>query len=59
MVTSLVWTLDGYDLAFARLRDLPMVLMHHPMMPMAQENKVLEIGRSAMDPVHEVMSIAP
>jgi hypothetical protein len=59
MVTSLVWTLDGYDLAFVSLRDLPMVLMHHPVMPMAQKDEVLEIGRTSMDPVHEVMSITP
>jgi hypothetical protein len=33
--------------------------MHHPMMPMAEKDKVVEIGRPAMDPVHKVMSITP
>jgi hypothetical protein len=59
MVTSLVWTLDGYDLAFVSLRDLPVVLVHHPVMSMAKKHEVVEICRPAMDPVHEMMSITP
>jgi hypothetical protein len=59
MVTFLVWTLDGYDLAFVSLRDLPVVLVHHPVMSMAKKDKVVEVCRPAMDPMDEMMSIAP
>jgi hypothetical protein len=59
MVTFLVWTLDGYDLAFVSLRDLPIVFVHPPVMSMTEKDKVLEICRPSVYPVHEVMSIAP
>jgi hypothetical protein len=33
--------------------------MHHPMMSMAEKDKVVEIGGSAMDPMHDMMRITP
>jgi hypothetical protein len=33
--------------------------MHHPVMPMAKQREVVEIGRATMDPTNEVMSITP
>jgi hypothetical protein len=59
MVTLLVWTPDGHGAAVVCLRNAPALFMHDPVMPMAQKHKVVEIGRSAMDPVDKVMSITP
>jgi hypothetical protein len=36
-----------------------MAFMHHPMMPVAKKSEIVEIGRPAMDPTNQVMSIAP
>jgi hypothetical protein len=38
MVTFLVWTSDGHDAAVVSLRDLPVVFVHPPVMPMAEED---------------------
>jgi hypothetical protein len=59
MVTLLVWTPDGHGAAVVSLRNAPSVFMHHPVMPMAKKYKIFEIGRSAMDPVDHMVSIAP
>src|SRR5438552_10495754 len=49
---------DGRDLVFGS-DQLPADLMHHPMMPAAEQDQVVEVGWAAFDPVREVMSIAP
>jgi hypothetical protein len=59
MATPLVWTFNSHDLAVVSLRDLPVVLMHQPVMSMAQKYEVVEITRPAMYPMNKVMSIAP
>jgi hypothetical protein len=50
---------DGHDLAIVCLGDLPVVLMDHSVMPMAKKCQVVEIGGPAMDPVDEMVCIAP
>ena len=47
---------DGQDMAVIGANDLPPTLMHHRVMPVAEKGEVGQIGRSAMDPVHEMVS---
>src|SRR5439155_22965690 len=46
------------DLVFGS-DQLPAAFVHHPMMPAAEKDQVVEVGWAALDPVREVMSIAP
>src|SRR5438309_7995587 len=66
-VTPLVWPAresegnrrrDGHDLSVAGLDQLPAALMHHPVMPMAEQDLVLDLSAAAMQPMHDVMAIA-
>jgi hypothetical protein len=59
MVTLLVWASDRYCAAIACLCNLPIVLVHHPMVPMAKKHDVVEITRAAMRPMNKMMSITP
>jgi hypothetical protein len=59
MVTFLVWASDRYCAAIACLCNLPIVLVHHPMVPMAKKHDVVEITRAAMRPMNKMMSITP
>ncbi len=47
---------DGDDPAIVGLDQLTAALVHEPVMPMAEQDGVGEIGRSALDPVHQAMS---
>jgi hypothetical protein len=49
---ELVRPSNGHDAPVLLLHDLPVVLMNHPVMPMAEKDEVVEIGRPAVDPVH-------
>src|SRR5260370_5833269 len=42
--------------AVVRAHDLPLPLMHHPVMPKAQKAKVGEVGGSAVDPVCQMVA---
>src|SRR5207253_7625959 len=66
-VTPLVWPArqsegnrrcNGHDLSVIGLDQLPAALMHHPVMPMAEQDLVLDLSAAAMQPVHDVMAIA-
>jgi hypothetical protein len=50
---------DGQHAAIIATHQLPFALVDHPVMAMAQKDHVVEIGRSAMDPVDEVMRRTP
>src|SRR5438034_11491297 len=50
---------DSHDFLIFGLDQLPSALVHHPMVPATEQDEIAEVGRTAMDPVHEVMSIAP
>src|SRR2546426_1931661 len=49
---------DRHDLLMFGLDQLPAALMHHPMVPATEQDQVVEVGRTAVDPMHEMMSIA-
>jgi len=38
--------------------QLPSAFMHQPMVPMAEQDQVGQLGVSTIDPVHEVVSVA-
>ena len=66
-VTPLVWPArqsegdsrcDGHHLSIIGLDQLPAALMHHPVMPMAEQDLVFDLSAAAMQPMHDVMSIA-
>src|SRR5438309_10982423 len=50
---------DGHDLPVIAFDQLPSALMHHPVMPATEQDQVVELGRTALDPVDQVMSVAP
>src|SRR5438093_13332929 len=50
---------DADDLALLSLDQLPAALVHQPVMALAQEHAVVEVGLAALDPVHQVMAVAP
>ena len=37
--------------------ELPVALVHYPVMPVAEQDQVVEIARAAMNPVHYMMSV--
>ena len=41
------------------MHDLPVALVDHPVMPVAEQDQVAEVGCPAMDPVNQVMRRAP
>src|SRR5713226_2245562 len=47
------------DASIVAPHDLPIALMHHPVMPVTQEDQVRKIGRPPMNPVHDVMRRSP
>src|SRR5439155_10813815 len=49
---------NRHDLLMFGLDQLPAALMHHPMVPATEQDQVVEVGRTALDPMHEMMSIA-
>src|SRR5438270_12707225 len=66
-VISLVWPArqsegdsrcDGHDPAVIGLDQLPAALMHHPVMPMAEQDLVFDLSAAAVQPMHDVMAIA-
>ena len=50
---------DGEHATVVATNDLPVALVHHPVMAMTQQDEILEVGRSAMDPMHDMMRGAP
>src|SRR2546422_11420493 len=67
IVTYLVWSSrqtkgddrrDGHDLPVVAFDQLPSALMHHAMMPATEQDQVVELGGTAVDPVHQVMPVA-
>src|SRR5207249_10067282 len=50
---------DADDLALLSFDQLPAALVHQPVMALAQEHAVVEVGLPALDPVHQVMAVAP
>src|SRR2546428_6518023 len=49
---------DGDDLLIMSFDQLPSTLMHHAMVPATEQDQVVKVGRTALDPMHEMMSIA-
>src|SRR5438093_10952093 len=49
---------DAHDLALD-LDQLPPTLVDHAVMALAEQDRVLEVGLPAVDPVHQVMAVAP
>src|SRR3989454_7290341 len=49
---------DRDDLLIMSFDQLPSTLMHHPMVASTEQDQVVEVGRTALDPMHQVMSIA-
>src|SRR2546421_11500165 len=67
IVTHLVWPPrqaegdgggDGNDLPVIAFDQLPSALVHHAVMPTTEQDQVVELGRTAVDPVHQVMPVA-
>jgi hypothetical protein len=67
-VTYLVWTprhskkhgrRDSHDLAVVGFNQLPTALVDEPMMPMTEQNLILDFSAAAVQPVHYVVRIAP
>src|SRR5207253_1810450 len=65
-VTPLVWPAresegnrrrNGDDLSVTGLDQLPAALMHHPVMPMAEQDLVFDLSAAAVQPMHDVMSV--
>jgi len=50
---------DRNDLATLGLYQLPSALVHHPMVPGAQQDEVFQLVATAMHHVDEVVPIAP
>ena len=46
---------DGVTTTFCP-DDLPSALMHRPVMAVAQEDEIVEVGRVVPNPVHQVMT---
>src|SRR2546427_6453490 len=49
---------DRDDLLIMSFDQLPSTLMHHAMVAPTEQDQVVKVGRSALDPMHQVMSIA-
>src|SRR5438270_10446910 len=49
---------DGHDLPVIAFDQLPSALMHHAMVPATEQDQVVELGGSTVDPVHQVMAVA-
>src|SRR5437016_9708897 len=49
---------DGDDLLIMSFDQLPSTLMHHAMVAATEQDQVVKVGRTALDPMHEMMSIA-
>src|SRR5437899_3367846 len=49
---------DGDDLLIMSFDQLPSTLVHHAMVAPTEQDQVVKIGRTALDPMHQVMSIA-
>src|SRR5438132_12446998 len=49
---------DGDDLLIMSFDQLPSTLMHHPMVAATEQDQVVKVGRTALDPMHQAMSIA-
>ncbi len=47
---------DGEHPPVVRSHQLPLALMDHPVVPVTQKNKIVEIGGAAVYPVHDVVS---
>ena len=47
---------DGDHAAVIAAHDLPAALVHHPVMPIAEQGEVRQIAAAAADPMHQVMS---
>src|SRR5579859_1087846 len=50
---------DDHDRALVRPDQLPLALVNLPVMPAAQEDLVVEIAGAALQPVHDVVTVAP
>src|SRR5207253_10260763 len=50
---------DRHQPAVIRLDDLPPALVHQPVMPVAEQDLVLDLTAAAVQPVHQVVPIAP
>src|SRR2546427_10252942 len=49
---------DRDDLLIMSFDQLPSTLMHHAMVAPTEQDQVVKVGRTALDPMHQVMSIA-
>src|SRR6266566_267185 len=49
---------DRDDLMISRFDQLPAAFVHHPMVPATEQDQVVEVGRPAVYPMHQVMSVA-
>ena len=64
-VTPLVWSSrpraeghrwrDGHNLAVVRFDDLPSTLVDHAVMPVTEQDQVVQVRPAAMDPVDDAM----
>ena len=50
---------DRDDPAIVGLDQLPAAFVNHPMMPATEEDEVVQVCVSSVDPMHHVMSVAP
>src|SRR4029079_6000053 len=59
--TGLKWSLRraGHHLSAIAADQLPPALMHQPVVAMTQQDQVVQVRRTAMDPVDHVMRDAP
>src|SRR6202011_5143019 len=54
-----VWRRDGEVAAALAFDDLPAPLVDHPVMPMAEQYQVRQVGLAAIDPMLQVVALAP
>src|ERR1700737_4291192 len=45
--------------AIIAMNDLPVALVHHPVVPVTEQDQVAEVGCPAVDPVNHVVRRAP
>src|ERR671936_3001637 len=50
---------DGDDLTIVGSNQLPAALVDHAVVAFAKQDTVVEAGLTAVDPVHEVVAVAP
>ena len=55
MLEKLELRRDGKKMAIIRLHELPLPLVHHPVMAMTEQDQVWQIGRATFDPMHQVV----